>query len=472
MAVHPGYAEGHPSYAEALSLDLPSIVIVGRPNVGKSTLFNRITKSRRAIVGNEPGITRDRIHLEVLWKQRRFLLTDTGGMTFGVGETFPVLINEQVRIAVSEADHIIFVVDGRAELTSTDNELAAWLRKTEIPVTVAVNKCDVDNRDGLAGDFFELGFGEPEPISAEHDRNIEQLLGRVTDGIPTEKEVEDEADFDADPDAEQDAEELRVIRIAIIGRPNAGKSTLLNRLTGAEHAMVSPIAGTTRDAVDAAVERDGVRFQFVDTAGIRRKGKTTEMPEKLSVMMAQRSLRMADVALMIVDAEEGVAALDANIAGYAHEAGKAVIVIVNKWDLISHVQQSDFRDKARDGLRFLDYAPIAFVAAKTGSKTDNLFPLIRKVFRESRKRITTGELNRFLESVDFDRATSPGSRRPRIYYVTQARVGPPTFVFFTNLTEKFHFSYERFLINQIRDKFGFEGSPIRIHSRTKKRKEQ
>jgi GTP-binding protein len=458
-----------------LSLDLPSIVIVGRPNVGKSTLFNRITKSRRAIVGNEPGITRDRLHLEVLWKQRRFLLTDTGGMTFGVAETFPELINEQVRIAVAEADHIIFVVDGRTELTSTDKELAAWLRKTEVPVTVAVNKCDVDNRDGLAGDFFELGFGDPEPISAEHDRNIEQLLGRVTEGIPTEKEVEDEADFEAGPEAqdeEQDeAEEPRLIRIAIIGRPNAGKSTLLNRLTGAEHAMVSPIAGTTRDAVDATVERDGVRFQIVDTAGIRRKGKTTEMAEKLSVMMAQRHLRMADVALMIVDAEEGVAALDANIAGYAHEAGKAVIVVINKWDLISHVQQSDFRTKARDALRFLDYAPIAFIAAKTGSKTDSLFPLIRKVFRESRKRITTGELNRFLDSVDFERATSPGFKRPKIYYVTQARVAPPTFVFFTNLTEKFHFSYERFLINQIRERFGFEGSPIRILNRTKKRKD-
>lgn len=454
-----------PGYAESLSLDLPSIVIVGRPNVGKSTLFNRITKSRRSIVGNEPGITRDRIHLEVVWKQRRFLLTDTGGMTFGVEETFPVLINEQVRVAVGDADHIIFVVDGRTELTSTDKELAAWLRKTGRPVTVAVNKCDIDNRDGLASDFFELGFDDPEPISAEHDRNIEQLLGRVTADILPEEDIAD-VELPEEPE-----EEPRLIRIAIIGRPNAGKSTLLNRLTGGEHAMVSPIAGTTRDAIDATVERDGVRFQIVDTAGIRRKGKTTEMAEKLSVMMAQRHLRMADVALMIVDAEEGVAALDANIAGYAHEAGKAVIVVVNKWDLISHTQQSDFRTKARDGLRFLDYAPIAFIAAKTGSKTDNLFPLIRKVFRESRKRVTTGELNRFLETVDFDRATSPGFKRPKIYYVTQARVAPPTFVFFTNLTEKFHFSYERFLINQIRERFGFEGSPIRILSRMKKRKD-
>ncbi len=449
-------------------------MIVGRPNVGKSTLFNRITKSRRAIVGNEPGITRDRIHLEVEWQRRRFLVTDTGGMTFGLDETFPNLINEQVRIAVGDADHVIFVVDGRTELSSTDKELAAWLRKTSRPVTLAVNKCDTDRRDGLSAEFFEFGFGDPEPISAEHDRNIESLLARVTAGIEPEPELEEVAEGEEGEGGEApvfaEPEEPRVIRICIIGRPNAGKSTLLNRLTGAEHAIVSPIAGTTRDAVDAAIERDGVRFELVDTAGIRRKGKTTEMTEKLSVMMAQRHLRMADVALLIVDAEQGVAALDANIAGYAHEAGKAVIVVINKWDLISHVQQSDFRQEARDGLRFLDYAPMAFIAAKTGSKVDNLFPLIRKVFRESRKRITTGELNRFLESVDFDRATSPGNRRPRIYYVTQARVAPPTFVFFTNLTEPFHFSYERFLINQIRERFSFEGSPIRILSRTKKRK--
>jgi len=450
-----------------LSLDLPSIVIVGRPNVGKSTLFNRITKSRRAIVGDEPGITRDRIHLEVEWRGRRFLLTDTGGMTFGVEETFPVLINEQVRIAVAEADHVIFVVDGRTEITSTDIDLAQWLRKTGRPVTVAVNKCDTDRRDDLTAEFRELGFGDPEAISAEHDRNIVDLLERVTAGIPVEEEIDETTELDA----EEAEEEPRVIRIAIIGRPNAGKSTLLNRLTGAEHAIVSPIAGTTRDAVNATVERDGVRFEIVDTAGIRRKGKTTEMAEKLSVMMAQRHLRMTDVALMIVDAEQGVAALDANIAGYAHEAGKAVIIVINKWDLISHTQQSDFRQKTRDGLRFLDYAPIAFIAAKTGSKTDSLFPLIRKVFRESRKRITTGELNRFVDSVDFERATAPGGKRPKTYYVTQARVAPPTFVFFTNLAERFHFSYERFLINQIRERFGFEGSPIRILNRPKKRKE-
>jgi GTPase len=453
-------------YDEGLSSDLPSIVIVGRPNVGKSTLFNRITRSRRAIVGDEPGITRDRIQMEVLWKGRRFLLTDTGGMTFGIDETFPELINEQVRIAVETADHVLFVVDGRTALTSTDRELAAWLRKTDRPVTVAVNKCDTDRRDGLASDFFELGFGDPEPVSAEHDRNIESLLARFAAAIPVEDEEGATLEDGVEPEPEP---EPRVIRICIIGRPNAGKSTLLNRLTGSERAMVSPIAGTTRDAVDAAIERDGVRFELVDTAGIRRKGKTTEMTEKLSVVMAQRHLRMADVALMLLDAEQGVAALDANIAGYAHEAGKAVILVVNKWDLISHVQQADFKRQVQDGLRYLDYAPLTFISAKTGSKTENLFPLIRKVFRESRKRITTGELNRFLGSVDLDRASSPGFKKPKIYYMTQARVAPPTFVFFTNLEESFHFSFERFLINQLREEFGFEGSPIRIVNKAKRR---
>lgn len=414
-------------------------------------------------MGDEPGITRDRIQMEVLWKGRRFLLTDTGGMTFGLDEAFPELINEQVRIAVETADHVIFVVDGRTALTSTDRELAAWLRKTNRPVTVAVNKSDTDRRDGLLSDFFELGFGDPEPVSAEHDRNIEALLGRFAADLPVEDEEAPLLEGELAP------AEPRVIRICIIGRPNAGKSTLLNRLTGAERAMVSPIAGTTRDAVDAAIERDGVRFELVDTAGIRRKGKTTEMTEKLSVVMAQRHLRMADVALMMLDAEQGVAALDANIAGYAHEAGKAVILVVNKWDLISHVQQADFRRQVQDALRYLDYAPLLFISAKTGSKTENLFPLIRKVYRESRKRIATGELNRFLASVDLDRASSPGFKKPKIYYLTQARVGPPTFVFFTNQAEAFHFSFERFLINQLREEFGFEGSPIRILNKAKKR---
>ena len=436
---------------------------MGRPNVGKSTLFNRITRSRRAIVGNEPGITRDRIRMQAQWRDKRFELIDTGGMTFGVDEPFPVLTNEQVRKAIQEATHILFVVDGRAEITVADREVAQFLRETGRPVTVAVNKCDVPQRDELAAAFYELGLGDPVPISAEHDRNVARLLDSALESFPGEAPEED---------AKGDGLEspVRLIRVAIIGRPNAGKSTLLNRLTGAEHAIVSPIAGTTRDAVDVTVERDGVEFQFVDTAGIRKKGKTTEMAEKLSVVMAQRHLRLADVALMLIDAREGITQIDAAIAGYAEEAGRAIVLVVNKWDQVKGKDQAEFRRDIRDALKYLDYAPVIFVSALTGAKTDSLFPLVRKVYRESRKRITTGELNRFVETVDFDRATVKGFKKPRIYYVTQARIAPPTFVFFTNRDEPFHFSFERFLLNQLRERFSFEGAPIRIKNRLSRKK--
>ena len=442
----------------------PTLVVVGRPNVGKSTLFNRITRSRRAIVGDEPGITRDRIRMQAQWRDKRFELVDTGGMTFGVDEPFPVLTNEQVRKAIAEATHVLFVVDGRAEITAADRDVAQYLRETGRPVTVAVNKCDVPARDDLAAGFYELGLGDPVPISAEHDRNVARLLDRALADFPGEAPEPEEA-----AEGEETAAPRR-IKVAIIGRPNAGKSTLLNRLTGGEHAIVSPIAGTTRDAVDVTVERDGVQFEFVDTAGIRKKGKTTEMAEKLSVVMAQRHVRMADVALMLIDAREGVSQIDGAIAGYAEEAGRAIVLVVNKWDQVKGKDQAEFRREVREALKYLDYAPIAFVSALKGSKTDSLFPLIRKVYRESRKRITTGELNRFVESVDFDRATVKGFKKPRIYYVTQARIAPPTFVFFTNRDEPFHFSFERFLLNQLRARFNFEGAPIRIKTRLSRKK--
>lgn len=435
---------------------LPILVIVGRPNVGKSTLFNRLTHSRRAIVGNEPGITRDRIKLEGSWKDRRFLVTDTGGMTFGDEGEFPQLVNERVHQAVEEADHIIFVVDARTELTSEDRELATFLQRTGHPVTIAANKCDTDRGEEKAMAFYELNLGEPVPISAEHNRGVEGLLERVATDFPIAEEEEEP--------------EERLIKVAIIGRPNTGKSTLLNRLTGAEHAIVSPTPGTTRDAVDATIERDGVRFEFVDTAGIRRKGKTKEMAEKLSVMMAQRHVRLAHVAIMMLDAVEGVTALDASIAGYAHGAGRAVILVVNKWDLLTGVEQGKFERDVRDKLKYLDYAPIAIISALTGYKTNSLYPLVRKVYREWKKRIPTSELNRFLETVDFDRVTVPGFKKPKVAYVTQTQAAPPTFMFFTNRPEPFHFSYERFLINQIRKTFKFEGSPITIRNRSKKKR--
>ena len=440
----------------------PSVVIVGRPNVGKSTLFNRITSSRRAIVGNQPGITRDRILLPVEWKGRRFDLTDTGGMLFGDEEEFPTLISQQVRAALEVASRVIFVVDGRAELTATDRDLADLLRRLNKPVALAVNKCDTEAAETRTAEFHELGIAEVFAVSAEHARGIGALLDHVVEGMST-KEDQPEGE------AEDGAEAERPVRVAIIGRPNVGKSTLLNQLTGKDRAIVSPTPGTTRDAVDEDVVRRGTRFQFVDTAGIRRKGKTREMAEKLSVVMAQRHIRLADVALLLIDTTEGVAALDANIAGYADEAGKALIILVNKWDQAPDNDRRKFEQDARDKLKFLGYAPIHFVSALENQGVQQIFALVRRVHQAARLRISTGELNRFLESVDMDRSTTPGSRTPKIHYVTQAGVGPPTFVFFTNRRGKFHFGFERFLKNQLRRAFDFEGTPLVIKSKAKQR---
>ena len=430
----------------------PSVVIVGRPNVGKSTLFNRITGSRRAIVGDEPGITRDRILLDAAWKGKPFTLTDTGGMTFGETDEFPVLINEQVRIAVESAAHIIFVVDGRSEMTSTDRELAEYLRKTGKPVALAVNKCDTEKQADSTAAFYELGIADVFAVSSEHNRGVEALLDHVTASFAHAAAGEDERGL---------------IRVAIIGRPNAGKSTLLNRLTGKERSIVSATAGTTRDAVDEEITHRGMRYRFVDTAGIRRKGRTRLMAEKLSVVMAQRHIRMADVTLLMLDAVEGVTGPDATIAGYAHEAGKAVIVVVNKWDQSKEGAKTGFKHRIEDTFKFLDYAPVVFISALTGDGLEKLFPTIRRVFHASRKRISTSDLNRFLEGVDFDRVTAPGFKKPNIMYVTQAGVAPPTFVFFANRARQFHFSYERFLINQLRKAFGFEGNPVVVKSKSK-----
>jgi GTP-binding protein len=432
----------------------PTVVIVGRPNVGKSTLFNRITSSRRAIVGDEPGITRDRIRLPAQWQGRHFDVIDTGGMMFGEEDEFPVLVGGQVRTAIEAASHIIFVIDGRGEITSTDRDLADLLRRAGKPVTLAVNKCDTPKHEKLTAAFHELGIENVRPISAEHGLGIDGLLEQVTAGLAA-AETAETAEAADEP-----------IRVAIIGRPNVGKSTLLNRLTGQERSIVSATPGTTRDAVDEEVVHENVRFQFVDTAGIRRKGKTHEMAEKLSVVMAQRHIRLAEVALLLMDGTEGVTALDASISGYADKAGKALILVVNKWDQVPAAKQKAFMEQIPDKLKFLDYAPALYVSALTGERVRRLFPLIRKVRAAARRRVPTGELNRFVETVDFDRA---GARRPKIHYVTQARVAPPTFVFFANPAEKFHFAFERFLINQLRKAFDFEGTPIVIKPKLKRR---
>ena len=431
-----------------MSHSLPTVVIVGRPNVGKSTLFNRITGQRRAIVGDEPGITRDRLHGLTDYRGRRFELIDTGGIVMEDSEYIPSQILKQARVALKGAAHIILLVDGRAEITAPDRDLARMLLRLGQPISLAVNKADTGAREDLAHDFYSLGIRDIFPVSAEHGIGVDALVDHVTAGF-------------AVPSDNAPAEEpLESVKVAIIGRPNVGKSTLLNALTGEDRAIVSPIAGTTRDSIDETITRDGASYTFVDTAGIRRKGKTKLMAEKLSVVMARRNIRMADVVLVLMDASEGVLGLDATIAGYAHEGGCGVILCVNKWDLIADKKKSDFEQDVRDHLKFLEYAPAVFLSAKTGAGVNQIFKLIREVYQSATKRVSTGELNRFVERLRFEER--------KIYYITQASVRPPTFVLFTNRSAPLHFSDERYLVNQIRKEFGFRGTPIVLKTKGKK----
>jgi GTP-binding protein len=495
--------------ARALARELPLIAVCGRPNVGKSTLFNRLTGSRRSIVGDEPGITRDRIYGEIEWMGRDARIVDTGGVVPDDEALIPAEIFRQARVALEEADSIVMMVDGRTELASPDMELARLLLRGGKPVFLAVNKMDTEAMQVQAENFRRLGFRNVLPISAEHGSGIGDLLDAVFDVLPevdvVEPEVmltaeneaaedEDGPDFSVDPAAKRVRRlrshgeyESRETKVAIIGRPNVGKSTLLNALTGSDRAIVSPIAGTTRDAVDEVVERGGHAFRFVDTAGIRRKGKTKLMAEKLSVIMARKHLEAADVSLLVIDAAEGVAAADANIGGYAHESGRSVIIVINKWDLMTRTgpdgmrlfdgkppaDQKTYEQNVRDALKYLDYAPLLFISAADGKNIESVFKKVELVARERRKRVTTGQMNRFLEKVDFQKASVPMNKRVRIYYMTQAAVAPPTFVLFTDKDVKLHFSFERFLANQIRDNFGFIGSPIwfKIKARNKKKAE-
>ena len=466
---------------------LPLVAIVGRPNVGKSTLFNRITKSRRSIVGDEPGITRDRIYGDYEWAGRRFRLVDTGGIVPDDPELIPTEIFNQARVALEEADALILVVDVRTELASPDYDLVRMLLRGRKPVFLAVNKAEGEAMAAAAENFRQLGIREVYPVSAEHGQGIGELLDAVAAAIPEPDSITDTSDtegvsesLDDNPEEDpQDAQASQVHRthgefeqhetsIAIIGRPNVGKSTLLNALTGTSRAIVSPIAGTTRDAVDELVEFEGSQLRFVDTAGIRRKGKTHLMAEKLSVVMARRHLEAADVALLVIDATEGVTSSDATIGGYAHESGRSVIIVVNKWDAVTTARTDDkppadreiFERQLRNVLKYLDYAPLIFLSAKEGKGMGRVLREVMKVAAERRKRVTTGQMNRFLDQIDFQRAPVPMAKRIRIFYMTQAAVAPPTFVLFTDRDVRLHFAFERFLQNQIRNAFGFEGTPI------------
>jgi GTP-binding protein len=471
----------------------PLVAIVGRPNVGKSTLFNHLTGSRRAIVGDEPGITRDRLYGEVEWRGHEFRVVDTGGIVPDDKDFIPSEIFRQARVAFEEAAAIVMVVDARTEIAGPDRELARLLARTGKPLFLAVNKMDSDKQDGLLDEFHVLGMRNMFPISAEHGRGVDDLLDAILSVLPaSSKATAEHAEVAEDEEktdetSEEAKEDLHEIKVAIIGHPNVGKSTLLNKLTGTDRAIVSPIAGTTRDSIDEVIQYKGRKIRFIDTAGIRRKGKTKLMAEKLSVVMARKNIEDADIVLFMVDATEGASGLDANIAGYAHESGRSVIILVNKWDLVASgekraVSQSKtariqdakrphdralYEERLRYGLKFLSYAPVLFLSAHTGKGTEKILPLIEKVAAERRKRVTTGEMNRFLKTVDFDRASVPVSKRVKIKYMTQAGVAPPTFVLFTDRDVKLHFSYQRFLENQIRAAFGFIGSPIWIKNRAR-----
>ncbi|MFY9660722.1 MAG: ribosome biogenesis GTPase Der, partial [Terriglobales bacterium] len=410
---------------------LPLVAIVGRPNVGKSTLFNHLTGSRRAIVGDEPGITRDRLYGEVEWLGYEFRVVDTGGIIPDDKDFIPSEIFRQAKVAFEEAAAIIMVVDARTEIAGPDRELARLLARTGKPLFLAVNKMDSDKQDSLLGEFHALGMRNIFPISAEHGRGVDDLLDAVLKVIPNVKTFNTEGAEDTEEGAEPIAEEPHEIKVAIIGHPNVGKSTLLNQLTGKDRAIVSPVAGTTRDSIDEVIRYKGRAIRFVDTAGIRRKGKTHLMAEKLSVVMARKNIEDADIVLFMVDATEGASGLDANIAGYAHESGRSVIILVNKWDLVASgekraVSQSKtariqdakrpqdralYEERLRYGLKFLAYAPVLFISAHNGKGTEKILPMIEKVAAERRKRITTGEMNRFIRTVDFERASVPMSKR-------------------------------------------------------------
>jgi GTPase len=486
------------SMSAPVTVGVPTIAIVGRPNVGKSTLFNRIVGSRRAIVGDEPGITRDRLYGEAHFRGHRLRIVDTGGIEPDEKDFIPAEIFRQAKVALEEADAIILVVDGRSELTAPDLDLARLLIRGGKPLFLAVNKIDSEKQQSLTDEFHRLGIRKIFPVSAEHGRGVDDVLEAVFEslGLETLHEETDESDA-VEPEVAEYGEETqdegqavpepKEVKVAIIGHPNVGKSTLLNRLTGTSRSIVSPIPGTTRDAVDEVVEIDGKSFRFIDTAGIRRKGKTHLMAEKLSVVMARKHLDAADIALLVIDATEGVSALDATIAGYAHESGRSVIVIVNKWDLVtsgrkkagrdskatriregkSPTDRAEYEQRVRYDLKFLSYAPVLFVSAATGKGVEKILPTLEEVASERRKRIPTAEMNRFLKYVDFERASVPARQQVKIYYMTQAGVSPPTFVLFTNRKVKLHFSYQRFLENQLRKAFGFVGSPIWIKNRAR-----
>ena len=438
----------------------PLVAIVGRPNVGKSMLFNRLVGQRLSIVEDTPGVTRDRLYAECEWCGRKFDMVDTGGIEPTTDSEILLFMREQAQIAIDAATVIILVTDLRTGVTAADKDVANMLLRSKKPVVLAVNKADSTGATDVGVyEFYSLGLGDPIPVSAVHGHGTGDLLDECLKYFPEADEEDDEADL---------------IKVAIIGKPNVGKSSLLNHILGEKRVIVSDMAGTTRDAVDTVYENEHGRYLFIDTAGIRRKSKVDERVEKFSVMRAQLAIERADVCLILLDARDGVTDQDTKIAGLAHEAGKASIVVVNKWDLVEKetgTMEKMRKDIMRD-LSFMSYAPILFISALTGQRTDRIFELINFVNDQSNMRISTGMLNNVL--ADAQARVQPPTdkgRRLKIYYMTQTGVKPPNFVIFCNSRELFHFSYQRYLENQIRAVFGLEGTPVRIVIRQKGDKE-
>ncbi|MBU5342712.1 ribosome biogenesis GTPase Der [Caldifermentibacillus hisashii] len=436
-------------------MSMPVVAIVGRPNVGKSTIFNRIVGERISIEEDVPGVTRDRIYGKGEWLNVEFNIIDTGGIDIG-DEPFLEQIRWQAQIAIDEADVIIMITSGRDGVTATDEEVAKILYRSKKPVVLAVNKVDNPEMRDQIYDFYSLGFGDPFPISGSHGLGLGDLLDEVVKHFPNKAA----ADYDED-----------VIKFSLIGRPNVGKSSLVNAILGEERVIVSDIAGTTRDAVDSPYTYEGQNYVIMDTAGIRKKGKVYESTEKYSVLRALRAIERSDVVLVVIDAEEGIIEQDKRIAGLPHEAGRGVIIVVNKWDAIEKDEKTmnEFEKKIRNQFLFLDYAPIVFVSAKTKKRLHTLIPMIKLVSENHSLRVQTNVLNDvIMDAVAMNPTPTDKGKRLKIYYITQVSLKPPTFVLFVNDPELLHFSYERFLENRIRDAFGFLGTPIRIIPRARK----
>jgi len=428
------------------------VAIVGRPNVGKSTIFNRLVGERISIVEDTPGVTRDRIYAQAEWLTTTFNLIDTGGIELG-DEPLLVQMREQAEVAIQEADVIVFMVNGREGITAADEEVAKLLFKSNKPVVLAVNKVDNPEMREQIYEFYALGFGEPYPISGTHGLGLGDLLDKVVGHFPLDDQQEDDED---------------TIYFSLIGRPNVGKSSLVNALLHQERVIVSEIAGTTRDAIDTPFTKDDQDFVIIDTAGMRKRGKIYESTEKYSILRALKAIERSDVVLTLIDAETGIIEQDKKIAGYAHQAGKAVVIVVNKWDTVESDEKAmkAFEEKIRVHFQFLDYAPIVFLSATTKKRTHTLIPQVLKASENHSKRVETNVLNDvIMDAIATNPTTTLKGKKLKILYGTQVSVKPPSFAIFVNDPELLHFSYERFLENRIRDAFGFEGTPIKIFAR-------